>query len=301
MAPTNTQENIPKSDVHTKIMDLVSVNAKAIQDTLKTVLAEGIDDFKKAKSFTKGNEKITIDNMGEFFSIMIAKSLAVFADQLAQGIEQNITSIVQTNEDIKEMKRVNTDENMALRIEVDKQQQAAKSDLIRIHNVRETNGENTVEIVKDVISASGRNMNENELAFAFRIGKYDGVKRRPIICKILKRETRNSIFRDQKNKMRGNNDFQSKYPGVFITEDLTKLRQHMSFILRKDENISKTWSIDGRVKCVKNNHTDVITIDTPYDLAKVGWTTERINTLLDANLSFKDNLSPTKITHNNSS
>ena len=67
---------------------------------------------------------------------------------------------------------------------------------------------------------------------------------------------------------------------MFIIEDLTPLRNHMSYELRQDPNIAHVWSIDGKLKCLQKGFTPQdkpITIDTPYDLKKLKWTDEKIS------------------------
>ena len=73
-----------------------------------------------------------------------------------------------------------------------------------------------------------------------------------------------------------------------MTEDLTPLRQHMAYRLRKDDKIAVTWSIDGRIKCLLKDfkkEDKPTTIDTPYDLGKVGWSKEEIDEFIKTNLT----------------
>ena len=75
-----------------------------------------------------------------------------------------------------------------------------------------------------------------------------------------------------------------------MTEDLTPLRQHMAYKLRTDENIAVSWSIDGRLKCLKTGfkkEDKPIIIDTPYDLSKVGYSTEDIQAIIKQSLYNK--------------
>ena len=87
--------------------------------------------------------------------------------------------------------------------------------------------------------------------------------------------------------MKDNAEFQTKYPKAFMTEDLTPLRQHMAYLLCKDESIAVSWSIDGRIKCLKKNYKKddkPITIDTPQDLGKLGWSEVQIAEFIKTNL-----------------
>ena len=66
------------------------------------------------------------------------------------------------------------------------------------------------------------------------------------------------------------------------------MRQHIAYKLRQDKaNISKSWSIDGRIKCLKVGSTSTdkpITIDSPYDLRKLNWGPERIDEIIKEHL-----------------
>ena len=162
-------------------------------------------------------------------------------------------------------------------------------DFLRIHNNPEptlSNGsyEDVYDTTKTLLEKAKFNMDKHKISVAYRIGKLNRSKNtpRPIIVKMLKRSSRNSIMRQQKTNMRENAEFQSTYNKVFITEDLTKLRQYISYKLRIDkEKIDKTWSINGTTKCtLKENPTDIVTIDTPFDLKRINWTDKQIRELL---------------------
>ena len=87
--------------------------------------------------------------------------------------------------------------------------------------------------------------------------------------------------------MRQNSTFKTDHPDVFMT-DLTPLRQCISYKLHSDNNNEKCWSIDGRIKCVKVGQPEdekPITIDTPHDLSKVGWSKEAIEQFIKTNLT----------------
>ena len=90
--------------------------------------------------------------------------------------------------------------------------------------------------------------------------------------------------------MKDNAVFQQTHKNAFMTEDLTPLRQHMAFKLRTDETIAVSWSIDGRLKCLKagfKKDDKPIVIDTPHDLAKIGYSSEAIHTIIKQSLYNK--------------
>ena len=69
---------------------------------------------------------------------------------------------------------------------------------------------------------------------------------------------------------------------------LTPLRQLIAYKLRQDKaNIKKSWSIDGKIKCIMQGQGDTdtpITINTPYDLVKVGWESNDVKKFIRENM-----------------
>ena len=82
-----------------------------------------------------------------------------------------------------------------------------------------------------------------------------------------------------KKKQNDNAEFRKNYPKAFIVEDVSKTRQNIMFKLRKDDSYAHVWSIQGKIKLLKKGYTDTdtpITITTPYDLKKLGWSPKEI-------------------------
>ena len=88
--------------------------------------------------------------------------------------------------------------------------------------------------------------------------------------------------------MTDNPEFQRKRQGSFITEDLTPLRQLIAYKLRQDkQKIKKSWSIDGKIKCILAGHDDnatPISINNPYDLTKAGWEPTDVKNFIRENM-----------------
>ena len=192
------------------------------------------------------------------------------------------------------------------KIDMDKNNQYGRREMIRLHNVTEpVLSANTYERVEDtvvnVLKDAGYEIDASMIASAQRlpVKKAEGGQTyaKPITFKLTSRFNRNSILREQKLKMRENLRFQGKHKKVFMTEDLTPIRQHISFKLRKDTAIAKVWSIDGRIKCLKDGFSETdrpITIDSPYDLKKLGWNEPKIMEVINANL-IKDKQVPVQV------
>ena len=222
----------------------------------------------------------------------------VYVDILAdvnQASEDREQTYIDKHETVDANQHSLQDENIHTKIELDKQQQKCKYETIKIHNTpapslapgeRENVPNTVVEILKD----ASININENQIKHAVRPMK-GGMKGSNIYCTFLRGTDKINVLRQRKSKMTENRDFTNKRPNVFITEDLTPLRQLISFKLRHDKDkIAKVWSMDGRIKCLKKGHTEhdkPITIDSPYDLKEVGWSKDDIDNFVKENLLNK--------------
>ena len=134
-------------------------------------------------------------------------------------------------------------------------------------------------------------MTEDRIKSAFRPMKH-GAKGTNIYCTFLKGSDKVNVLKQRKIKMTDSSTFRQKRPNAFITEDLTPLRQFISYKLRHDKaRISKTWTMDGKIKCLKAGHQEndkPITIDSPYDLKEVGWSDTEIKAFIHENLLKKE-------------
>ena len=176
--------------------------------------------------------------------------------------------------------------------ELEKLQQYVNRDVIKICGVKEPTNlapcqyENTNDTVKNVLSAANITISDADISTTHwlpsRLQQGEN-KPKSILLKTGRRDVRNVIMR-QKKAMRDNSDFKTKYPDAFIVEHLTPLRSKIAYQLRKDENnIQKCWTIDGRIKVVKqgaDSKSTQITIDSLADLTKIGWTQNMVDDLI---------------------
>ena len=176
------------------------------------------------------------------------------------------------------------------KLENDKQEQMHKFETIKIHNITAPSSatrEDVYQSVLDYFKDADIPVDKDQIKSAVRPSK--GTSKSPhIYCTFFRGSDKINVLRQRKNKMSQNTDFQRKRPNSFVTEDLTPLRQLIAFKLRKDPNrIAKSWSMDGKIKCLKVGHsvTDTpITIETPYDLKKAGWSNDEVQEFIQQNL-----------------
>ena len=280
----------------------------AINETLKTLVSSELNTAKsKVHSITKSDRnklnylpiEYCNDMLLHFGTELARQILVVLFDHIENGNEK--TKELETKvETLSNALEKTNDELIATKIEMDKSNQFGRREMIRLHNIKEPtlsegDHENVQETVKSVLEAANIDIDDYMISSAQRlpVKRVDGkdVKTKPITFKLTRRFDRNRILRSKKKQMRENTEFQAKYPQAFMTEDLIPLRQHMAFILRTDESIETSWSIDGRLKCLKKNRakdSKPITIDSPYDLAKTGYSKGAISTIIQQNLFNKN-------------
>ena len=162
--------------------------------------------------------------------------------------------------------------------------------MIKLCNVEEPTllpgeHENTDDTVITLFGAANVTLSKEEISISHRLpGKESARLNKPaaILLKCDLRNTRNKLIR-QKKALRENQDFKRKYPDAFIVEHLTPMRSKVAYMLRNDDTIAKTWTIDGRIKVVKSDAlpTDKpITIDSLMQLTKLGWSMKKIENLI---------------------
>ena len=136
-----------------------------------------------------------------------------------------------------------------------------------------------MKLIKLLHEAGHTDAKPEHLSVSHRLPVNDKSKPKPIIARFVSRDVRNKVMFNKK-AIKNHPTTKQKCPDLFITEDLTPLRQQMSYELRQDADIAHVWSIDGKIKCLKKNFTRTdrpITIDTPHDFKKLGWQPEQIN------------------------
>ena len=174
--------------------------------------------------------------------------------------------------------------------DLEKLQQYQNRDVIKICGVKEPAGlgphnqEDTNKTVKDLFKKIDTTITDQDISVTHRLRSREQRPGQPkaILFKANRRDFRNKCIR-LKKKMRENTEFKSAYPNVFMVEHLTPLRSKVAYKLRHDSNIEKCWTIDGKIKVVKNGAASSdypITIDSLEDLSKLGWSPQEIEDLL---------------------
>ena len=176
------------------------------------------------------------------------------------------------------------------RLELEKLQQYENRDTFKICGIPEPTlpqgqYEDTDKTVTETLDLAEITLPQEDISISHRLPIKDPSKSRlpkAIIIKCKGRNIRNKVMRKKKS-LKENSEFKAKYPQAFIVEHLTPLRSKVAHMLRNDDNIEKTWTIDGRIKVVKvgaDRDARPISIDSLGELTKLGWTNNEIEKLV---------------------
>lgn len=143
-------------------------------------------------------------------------------------------------------------ENVKLREDVDSLEQYGRRELMRVSGIEEKTGENTTEIVRDIVKSIDGDYQESDIIRSHRVGnpnRKDKMNRplppRQIIVRVRDPNTKKRILKSSKNLKD-----HDKYSNVLINEDLTKTRSLLAYKARQLKNrnlIKQTWTVDGKI------------------------------------------------------
>ena len=138
----------------------------------------------------------------------------------------------------------------------DEAEQYSRRNCLRITQIPETADEVTDEIVLKVADSIDVKLSPSEIDRSHRVGKPGTKQRRDIIVKLSTYRARERLFKSR-SKLKD-----SEFRGVYINEDLTKMRGELLYEARKCVKAGKlkgAWSTDGRI-LVKNTADKIIRI-----------------------------------------
>ena len=135
----------------------------------------------------------------------------------------------------------------------DDTEQYSRRNCQRITQISESTDEVTDEIVLKIADIIDVKLSPSEIDRSHRVGKPGVKQRRDIIVKFSTYRARERIFKNR-SKLKD-----SEFRGVFINEDLTKLRGELLYEARKCVKagmLKGAWSADGRI-LIKNNADEI--------------------------------------------
>ena len=158
-------------------------------------------------------------------------------------------------EELKEVKIENARLKQALNINIFKTNaldQYERRTNIRIHGIPEANSgkDDGEEKVKAIAKELRIELQDWDIQRAHRLGKKrPSAKPRPIIARFLNYKTRSQLL-SAKSNFKNN----AKFPGVFITEDLTALRSKLLHYVKEEceNNFVMCHTLNGNIRMKKS-------------------------------------------------
>ena len=161
-------------------------------------------------------------------------------------------------------------------------EQYTRKENVKIYGVKEQKDENVIDVVLGVAKEMGAELSRADLSVCHRLGKPndngDGrMKSRTIIARFTRRDAKTTFMKAKKNLRK-----KEETKNIFVNDDLTRVRSKVFQELRRDPNIVKTWTIDGKIHYVKkgpNGREVTRTMDSLDSLHELGWTEDHIKDL----------------------
>ena len=191
-----------------------------------------------------------------------------------------------------------SDDTVELQYQADSSSQYNRKDNIKITGVPYEQGENLMQILKDITQHIGREITDQDISDIHRVNPQTesngGTNRIPnIIVRVNRRTVKHDIFA-KKRHLRAYPH--PRYTNVGIYEDLTPLRNRMLYALRNKTNMEGgakkfkfTWSKEGRLYCRTEEQTQVGPgqklakpgiVNKPQDLLKLGFSESEVNDII---------------------
>ena len=262
----------------------VDTNAK----TLVGLLTKSLDEAKNCDTGVKLRSGKNYNEINPTLHLTHEQFLKIMTTQLKDVVEMVGTVRTELYGQINELKQENASlrrELINTKCDLEMQQQYGNRDTLKLCNIPEpTLGhrekEDTNDTIVKVLGEAGITITKEDISVSHRLPNEKGIK--PLICKFGRRDVRNNVIRC-KRQMRESTTFKDSNPDGFMVEHLTPLRGKVAYLLCKDSNIAKSWSIDGRLKVFKTGYTESdkpINITSLNDLTKLGWSQDRIDNLI---------------------
>ena len=211
-------------------------------------------------------------------SNIVQQLRTILREEISQSIKSLLQDEIQSSikdafstmqNDIQQLKL----ENSKLRADVDALEQYGRRELVRFSGIVEKGGENTTDIVTEIIKSVDSEFAHGDIIRSHRVGKLNKKppqnnstpQPRQIIVRVKDTVTKKRIIKASKNLKDG-----ELYNNIMINEDLTKTRNTLAYRARQLKSkgvISQTWTVDGKI-FMKDKREKVTAITTDYGLQK---------------------------------
>ena len=179
-------------------------------------------------------------------------------------LQSRIDSVEQ---ELRETKDVLKKERIQRKIDDDKNEQYSRKDALRINGIPHQDDESNIELEDKVLALAekiGVKLNRQDISVTHRLKPTKkGVH--PVIVKFSTRRSKDLVYNSKKN-LKGMDGMEETY----ISEDLTRLRFRTLLQCKKCPDFNSLTTRGGKIKVWKINQQQPITVESPFDLSKLG-------------------------------
>lgn len=241
-------------------LDLSDISEMASQQTQQTsseTSATGTETDSSQPHITIPPSEMAkiADMLRETFRGEIVTMVDDVVKGVLKGLNERISTLEEQNKGLVNENRALLARVSNLEKAVDQGEQYSRRNNLRITGYRETENENTDDIVLKIAADIGSDIELSDIDRSHRVGR-PGVNRtkpRDVIVKFTSYRARQILYK----KRTALKD--SGYAGTFLNEDLTKLRSQVLFEARKvvkADRAKGAWSSDGNI--LIRDHADIV-------------------------------------------
>ena len=183
----------------------------------------------------------------------------VIEEELA-GLKEKNKEMVEENdklkEDIERERAERIEEAERIELLINPLEMERRADTLELHGCPEAEKENCKEAALKLLKRVVPDVIDSMVVQAYRVGKYDQERKRPILVRFNSRPMRNKVFANRGNLKKLTPD--SKGSRFYINENLpSNLRALLgkANALRKEKGYNFLWSNGGGIILVKKNET----------------------------------------------
>ena len=241
-------------------LDLSDISEMASQQTQQTsseTSATGTETDSSQPHITIPPSEMAkiADMLRETFRGEIVTMVDDVVKGVLKGLNERISTLEEQNKGLVNENRALLARVSNLEKAVDQGEQYSRRNNLRITGYRETENENTDDIVLKIAADIGSDIELSDIDRSHRVGR-PGVNRtkpRDVIVKFTSYRARQKLYK----KRTALKD--SGFAGTFLNEDLTKLRSQVLFEARKvvkADRAKGAWSSDGNI--LIRDHADIV-------------------------------------------
>lgn len=245
-----------------------SSTPEATNDLLKALAdfkAQIMHEFKSAK-----DEINTLAQAVQYASDKMDESMT-----LMKEIKSDLAAVKKENENLRSMNTTLSNEVNILKDKVRSLEQYSRKNNVEINGIPETPRENVFNLVKDVGTALGLDIQDSDISTAHRVPSFKKDRPPPLIVQFSRRITRDTLlskFRDKKSMTAQEINPALTFQRVYINEHLTPENKLFLKTLKekcKEASYDYAWCRDGKFFVRKCQGERVHRVTSCEDLNKL--------------------------------